>query len=165
MDYSIIGKIQKAKQYAEDPKRVTFHSLALEFKGSNDTYEITLGPEGWHCTCPGHQKYAICPHIMTLERLFGPMLKREPLPYASGQNVVSDVEKAKQYAEETDRISFISFDATFQGGHNAYHITYDNGTWYCDNPYFESRGLCSNTMAMERMLKGMVKPVTMLVTT
>lgn len=164
MDYSMIGKIQKAKEYAEQPDRVSFQSLAVEFKGSNNTYNITLNAEGWHCTCPGFQKYAICPHIMTLERLFGPMLKRERLPYANGQNVVSDVEKAKQYAEETDRITFLSFDADFRGSHDTYHISYDEGKWDCDNPYFQSRGVCSHTMAMERLLKGMVKPVTLATT-
>lgn len=165
MDYSMIGKIQKAKEYAEQPDRVTFNSLHIEFRGNNATYAITLGPEGWHCTCPGFQKYAICPHIMTLERLFAPMLKRERLPYATGQNVVSDVEKAKQYSEEVDRIRFVSFEASFRGGHNEYHIKYDDGKWECDNPYFQSRGVCSNTMAMERLLKGMVKPVMTVVTT
>lgn len=165
MDYSMIGKIQKAKEYAEQPDRVTFNSLHIEFRGNNATYAITLGPEGWHCTCPGFQKYAICPHIMTLERLFAPMLKRERLPYATGQNVVSDVEKAKQYSEEVDRIRFVSFEANFRGGHNEYHIKYDDGKWECDNPYFQSRGVCSNTMAMERLLKGMVKPVMTVVTT
>lgn len=160
MDYSMIGKIEKAKKYAEEPDRVTFNSLAIEFRGNNNTYTITLGPDGWHCTCPGFQKYAICPHIMTLERLFAPMLKRDRLPYAQGQNVVSDVEKSKQYAEETDRITFLSFDVSFRGGHNEFRITYDDGKWDCDNPYFKSRGVCSNTMAMERLLKGMVRPVT-----
>jgi len=160
MDYSMIGKIEKAKKYAEEPDRVTFNSLAVEFRGNNNTYTISLGPDGWHCTCPGFQKYAICPHVMTLERLFAPMLKRDRLPYAQGQNVVSDVEKSKQYAEETDRITFISFDVNFRGGHNEFRITYDDGKWDCDNPYFKSRGVCSNTMAMERLLKGMVKPVT-----
>ncbi|RMG77347.1 MAG: SWIM zinc finger family protein [Chloroflexi bacterium] len=159
MDYSIISKIQKAKEYAEDPSRVTFNSLEIEFRGNNNTYRVTLGPDGWQCTCPGFQTYGICPHIMTLEKLFTPMLKRERLPYAPGQNIVSDVEKANQYAHETDRIRFISFEATFRGGHNTYHVTYHDGKWNCDNPYFQSRGVCSNTMAMEKLLKGMVKPV------
>ncbi|MEQ8675762.1 MAG: SWIM zinc finger family protein [Aggregatilineales bacterium] len=159
MDYSMIGKIQKAKEYAEQPERVTFNSFMVEFRGSNNTYQITLNAEGWHCTCPGFQKYSICPHIMTLERLLSPMLKRDRLAYASGQNVVSDVEKSKQYAEEKDRITFVSFDANFQGGHNVYHISYENGTWDCDNPYFKTHSVCSNTMAMERLLKGMVTPV------
>ena len=165
MDYSMIGKIQKAKEYAEEPERVTFNSLSIEFTGNNNTYTVSLSSEGWNCTCPGHQKYGICAHIMTLERLFAPMLKRPRLQYANGQNVVSDVEKSKRYAGEAEeRMTFLSFEASFVGGHNTYNITYENGNWDCDNPYFQSRGVCSNTMAMERLLKGMVKPVTMLVT-
>ncbi len=161
MDYSMIGKIQKAKEYAEDPSRVTFNSFTLEFKGNNDTYRVTLGPDGWQCSCPGFQAHGICPHIMSLERMFEPMLKREPLPYAPGQNVVSDVEKAIQYAHEPNRIRFIAFNALFRGGHNEYNINYEDGRWDCDNPYFISRGICSNTMAMERLLTGMVKPLMM----
>lgn len=159
MDYSMIGKIQKAKEYAEDPSRVTFSTLALEFRGDNNTYTLSLSSEGWHCSCPGFQKYAICPHIMAIERLFEPMLKRARLPYANGQNVVSDVEKSKRYSLEPDRIHILSFNATFRGGHNTHNISYDDGQWDSDNPYFQTRGVCSNTMAMERMLKGMVKPV------
>jgi hypothetical protein len=164
MDYSMIGKIQKAKEYAEDPSRVTFDTLAVEFKGDNDTYTVSLSSEGWHCTCPGFQKYAICPHVMTLERLLEPMLKRPRLPYANGQNVVSDVDKSKRYAEDQEkRIRFLSFTASFKGNHNTFNVSYDNGKWDCDNPYFASRGVCSNTMALERILSGMVEPVTTMV--
>jgi hypothetical protein len=120
---------------------VTFNTLAVEFRGDNNTYTITLGPDGWHCTCPGFQKYAICPHIMALERLLGVMLKRERVPYAVGQNVVSDVEKAKQYSEETDRIRFMSFEVDFRGAHNEYHVSYEDGRWDCNNPYPDLRCL------------------------
>jgi hypothetical protein len=161
MDYSMIGKIQKAKDYAQDPSRVTFDSFTIEFQGNNNHYAVTLGPDGWHCTCPGFQTYGICPHIMSLERRFGAMLKREPIPYAPGQNVVSDVEKAMQYAQEPERMKFLSFSARFRGNHNDYTVTYDSGKWDCDNDYFRSRGICSHTMAMEILLKGMVKPLAM----
>lgn len=159
MDYSMIGKIQKAKEYAQDPSRVTFNSFTVEFHGNNDVYTVTLGPDGWQCSCPGFKKYAICPHIMAMERMFSPMLKREPLPYASGQNMISDVEKSIHYAQEPERIKFKSFNASFHGNHNDHTINYEDGQWDCDNPYFQSRGVCSNTMAMERMLSGMVTPV------
>ncbi|MCU0477108.1 MAG: hypothetical protein MUC99_13595 [Anaerolineae bacterium] len=158
MDYSMIGKIQKAKEYAEDPSRVTFNSFTLEFQGDNSTYTLSLGPDGWHSTDNGFQKYGISPHIMAMERMFGAMLKREPLPYAPGQNVVSDVEKAKKYAAEPHRIRFLSFNARFRGDHNEYTINYEDGVWQCDNPYFQTHGVCSHTMAMERLLRGMVKP-------
>lgn len=164
MDSSIISKIQKAKDYAQDPSRVTFNSLTVEFRGNNNAYTLTLGPDGWHCTCPGFHTYGICPHVMAMERLFGAMLKREPVPYAPGQNVVSDVEKAKAYADEPERIKFLSFSAHFKGNHDAYTVTYDHGKWDCDNAYFRSHGFCSHTKAMEILLKGMVEPLHMPVT-
>src|SRR5688572_13940613 len=115
MDASLISKIQMSKEYAQDPKRVTFHTLALEFRGDNNAYTVALGPDGWSCSCPGYHTYGICPHVMTLEKIFQPMLKRTPLAYAPGQNIVSDVKKAKRYSEELDRIKIISFQVAFRG--------------------------------------------------
>lgn len=161
MDYSLIGKIQKAKQYAEEPERITFISFAVEFRGDNDTYTVTLSPEGWECTSAGFRRHGISPQIMAMERMFAPMLKREPLHYADGQNVVSDVDKASRYAKEPARVRFLAFEAQFEGDHNTYHISYDNGKWECDNPYFQTHRICSHTMAMERLLNGMVKPVSL----
>jgi hypothetical protein len=156
MDYGMIGKIEKAKRYAEERDRITFNSLLISFRGDNATYDIILSPDGWQCTCSGFQKYGICPHIMSLERQFRQMLKRDPLPYAIGQNVVSDVEKAKRYSEEADRIVFKSFDVTFKGSNSDHHTSYENGEWSCDCSFFKSRKTCSHTMAMERILKGML---------
>ncbi|NDJ63362.1 MAG: hypothetical protein GYB67_19735 [Chloroflexi bacterium] len=158
MDYGMIGKIEKAKQYASEPERVTFNSLTVEFRGDNDTYTITLGPDGWDSTSPSFRRYGICPHVMTLERLFKPMLKRQPLPYASGQNVVSDVEKATRYAQEPDRIRFVSYDATFAGTNGTHHVSFGPEGWFCDTDFFRSRGVDSHTMAMEHLLKGMLPP-------
>ncbi len=157
MDYGMIGKIEKAKLYAEEPQRITFNALDVTFKGDNNSYKVTLHEEdGWHCSCPGFQTHHICPHIMTLEKLFRPMLKREPLPYATGQNVVSDVEKSKRYAEEKDRIHFDNFRVTFHGNNSDHHFGYDSEKWHCDCDFFHSRNVCSHTMAMERILTGMM---------
>jgi hypothetical protein len=93
---------------------------------------------------------------MALEKLFKPMLKRPPLPYAPGQNVVSDVEKATRYAHETDRIRFTSFDTTFQGENNTHHVSFGEHGWDADSSFFKSRGVDSHTMALERILKGML---------
>ena len=156
MDYGMIGKIEKAKRYAEERHRITFNSLLVQFKGDHANYELSLGPDGWQCTCSGFQKYGICPHIMSLERLFSPMLKRDPLPYATGQNIVSDVEKAKRYADEKDRLVFITFDVIFNGSNSSHYTSFNQGKWDCDCDFFKSRGACSHTMAMERILKGML---------
>lgn len=157
MDYGMIGKIEKAKRYAEERERITFLSLTTEFKGDNSTYRISLGPEGWDCSCPGFRTHGICPHVMTLERQFKPMLKRTPLPYAPGQNVVSDVEKAMRYADEPDRILFKAFEVTFDGDNSPHKTVYQGDVWHCDCSFFASRGVCCHTMAMERVLKGMVE--------
>jgi len=156
MDYGMIGKIEKAKRYAQEPQRVTLQSLQVEFKGDNNNYQISLNESGWHCTCPGFQKHAICPHIMTLERMFRPMLKRQPLPYAPGQNVVSDVEKAKRYSEEIDRVQIIALSASFEGSNSAHEFGHEQGVWHCNCDFFKSRGVCCHTMAMERILGGML---------
>ena len=156
MDYGMIGKIEKAKRYAQQPERITFLSLAVEFKGDNDTYRICLGPEGWDCSCSGFRTHGMCPHVMSMEKLFKPMIKRSPLPYAPGQNVVSDVEKASRYAEEPDRIQFKSFEVTFNGDNSAHHTVFHDSAWTCDCSFFASRGVCCHTMAMERVLKGMI---------
>jgi hypothetical protein len=161
MDYGMIGKIEKARRYAEEPQRVTLKTLQVEFDGNNNHYHIQLDGGGWQCSCPGFQQHRICPHIMTLERLFRPMLKRDPLPYAPGQNVVSDVEKAKRYSEEKDRIHVVNFEASFEGSNSAHEFGYQESLWHCNCDFFKSRNTCCHTMAMERMLQGMLTvPVT-----
>lgn len=158
MDYGMIGKIEKAKLYAQEPERVTFNALTAEFRGDNNTYIIHLGPEGWDCTCSGYRTYGICPHIMSLEKLYKPMLKRAPLHYAPGQNVVSDVEKAMRYADEQDRIKLTSFEVSFQGDNDTHITAYDDGIWVCSCSFFQSRGICCHTMALERIFKSMLVP-------
>lgn len=165
MDTSMINKIQKAKEYSHQPERVTFHTLSLVFKGDNNTYNIALGPEGWSCSCPGFSKYGICPHIMALEKIYKPMLKVNPLPYAPGQNIVSDVKKAKRYSEEQDRITIQHFEATFAGDNKNHTVTYDDGVWNSTSSYFKTHGVGAYTMAMERILEGRVKPIRLLTET
>lgn len=157
MDYGMIGKIEKAKFYASEPQRVTFNHFTAEFRGDNNAYLIHLGPEGWDCTCPGFRAHDICPHIMAMERLFRPMLKRTPLPYAPGQNVVSDVEKAMAYAQQADRIRLLEFEVSFRGDNDTHITAFKNGVWKCGCSFYQSRGVCCHTMALERMLGNMVQ--------
>ncbi len=161
MDYGMIGKIEKAKRYAQEPERVTLTNFTAEVQGDNDSYTVHFSSEGWDCSCNTFRSHGICPHAMALEKLLKPMLKREWLHYYTGQNVVSDVEKAMLYAEQTDRIHFSALQIVFRG-ENAEHQTglYDK-TWTCGCDFYRSRAVCCHTMAMERILKGMV-PVTTL---
>ena len=70
--------------------------------------------------------------------------------------MIGKIEKAKRYAEETDRISFQSFQVIFRGDHDTYTVSYDNGHWSCQCNFFVSRGVCSHTMTMERVLGSML---------
>jgi len=69
--------------------------------------------------------------------------------------MIGKIEKAKRYANERERIQFESFKATIAGEHSQHTVTFD-GAWHCDCSFFQSRGVCSHTMAMERILEGML---------
>lgn len=72
--------------------------------------------------------------------------------------MIGKIEKSKIYAEErATRIDFESFQARLVGDNSSHVVTYDQGTWTCDCGFFSSRGYCSHTMAMERVLENMVE--------
>ena len=70
--------------------------------------------------------------------------------------LIGKIEKAKRYAEERDRITFQQFKVTFEGENNDHTIIYDEGDWKCTCDFFQTRGRCSHTMALETILEGMV---------
>lgn len=72
--------------------------------------------------------------------------------------MIGKILKAKQYAEERDRIEFIQFSVIFHGENNDHEVTYDNGTWSCQCNFFASHDVCSHTMALERILDKMIRP-------
>ena len=40
-------------------------------------------------------------------------------------SIIGKVDKARKYAEETERVSITSFKATFHGKHNTYEVVFD----------------------------------------
>lgn len=70
--------------------------------------------------------------------------------------LIGKIEKAKRYAEERDRIRFESFSVTFDGENNPHTVNFQNGGWQCDCDFFQTRGRCSHTMALEQILQGMI---------
>ena len=70
--------------------------------------------------------------------------------------MIGKIEKAKRYAEERNRIHFNQFSVTFNGENSPHTVHFENDTWECDCDFFASRGVCSHTMALERILEGMV---------
>jgi hypothetical protein len=74
--------------------------------------------------------------------------------------MIGKIEKAKRYAEERTRIHFTSLTVTFDGENNPHTVTFDGSKWKCDCNFFGSRNVCSHTMALERVLQGMVPTTT-----
>jgi hypothetical protein len=77
MQSSLIGKIEKAKRYAEEKDRITFFDFSVKFRGNNDNY-ITSYHEGkWNCTCPFFSSWGTCSHTMAMEKTLDNMLPEE----------------------------------------------------------------------------------------
>jgi hypothetical protein len=74
MQSSLIGKIEKAKRYAQERDRISFSSLRVSFRGENDSHETWLEDECWHCSCDFFAGWGICCHTMALERVLEDML-------------------------------------------------------------------------------------------
>ena len=71
-------------------------------------------------------------------------------------SLIGKIEKANRYAQETDRVTFSEFSVNFRGENNTYTTGYCEGSWKCTCPFFTKWGLCSHTMAMEKILVDML---------
>ena len=74
MDYGMIGKIEKAKRYAEQRDRIHIESLKVTFEGENNPHTVTLTEGIWQCDCDFFQSRQRCSHTMALEILLEGML-------------------------------------------------------------------------------------------
>jgi hypothetical protein len=73
-------------------------------------------------------------------------------------SLIGKIEKAKRYSQETDRVTFYELAVKFRGENSDYDTSYKGGQWHCSCSFFSSWGLCSHTMAMERILANMLPP-------
>jgi hypothetical protein len=70
--------------------------------------------------------------------------------------MIGKIEKARRYAEERNRIQFMHFEVTFDGQNNPHKVSFQKGEWHCDCEFFVTHRTCSHTMALERILEGMI---------
>lgn len=87
MQSSLIGKIEKAKRYAQETERITFSALSVKFQGEHDNYTISYEEGKWHCSCHFFSNWGLCSHTMALQKILGNMLPKEALTMES--NIVS----------------------------------------------------------------------------
>ena len=86
MHSSLIGKVEKAKRYAQEPDRVTLSEFSADFRGEHDNYAVTYKSNKWHCTCQFFSQWETCSHIMALQRLFAGVL-----PVEAGTSLDTDI--------------------------------------------------------------------------
>ena len=77
MQSSLIGKVEKAKRYAQEPDRITFSDFSVKFRGEHDDYTTGWKDGRWHCSCHFFSMWGICSHTMALEKVLESMLPAE----------------------------------------------------------------------------------------
>ena len=84
MRSSLIGKIEKAKRYAQEPDRVTLSGFTAEFRGDNNNYKLSYADGEWQCSCHFFSQWGTCSHTMALQQILAKMLPTEALssPYS-----------------------------------------------------------------------------------
>lgn len=82
MDSGMIGKIEKARRYAEQLDRISFSEFKVILKGDNSTHLVSFTDDGWSCDCGFFARRRLCSHTMAMERVLGVMLEavEEPQP-------------------------------------------------------------------------------------
>lgn len=77
MHSDLIGKIEKARRYAEEPERIKLNELRATFHGGNSNHELALKDGHWSCDCSFFRGWGTCAHVMAMQRILNPMLTDE----------------------------------------------------------------------------------------
>jgi len=75
MDYGLIGKMEKAKRYAEDRTRFRFNNFELTFNGDNNDHKVSYKDGEFQCDCEFFLTHKRCAHTMALDELLKGMIE------------------------------------------------------------------------------------------
>ena len=78
MDSGMIGKIQKAKRYAEERNRIRVDQLLVTFDGTNNPHTVRYENGQWSCDCDFFHTRGRCSHTMALEMILEGMIVPAP---------------------------------------------------------------------------------------
>ena len=78
MNSSFIGKVDKARRYAEEKNRVSITTFKATFQGNHGTYDVSFDDGRWDCQCAFFWRHEACSHTMALQRILDEVLAREP---------------------------------------------------------------------------------------
>ena len=71
-------------------------------------------------------------------------------------SIIGKIEKARRYAAEPDRFHIETFSVTVRGDNADHRVEFANDAWSCACGFFREWSICSHTMAVERVLAGLV---------
>jgi hypothetical protein len=71
-------------------------------------------------------------------------------------SLIGKVEKSKAYASEKHRMQIDGLHVTFKGENSEHEVGMSDGRWHCNCDFFADWDVCSHTMALQRVLEGMV---------
>ena len=74
MDYGLIGKMEKAKRYAEQRERFRFNKFDLTFRGDNNSHQVRYEDGKFQCDCEFFLTHQRCGHTMALEIILKEMI-------------------------------------------------------------------------------------------
>lgn len=75
MDSGMIGKIEKAKRYAQERDRIRFTAFTVTFSGENNPHTVHYVNEEWNCDCDFFKTRGRCSHTMALEMILEGMIE------------------------------------------------------------------------------------------
>ena len=70
--------------------------------------------------------------------------------------LIGKIDKAKRYATERGRMHVSSLQVDFHGENDTHAVALDGEKWRCSCDFFGGWGACAHTMALERVLEGMI---------
>ena len=74
-------------------------------------------------------------------------------------SVIGKIEKARLYARERTRMKVDELQVAFHGENGDHKVTLRDNQWHCTCDFFAiGHGACAHTMALERVLEGMLVP-------
>ncbi len=74
MDYGLIGKMEKAKRYAEQRERFRFNKFDLTFQGDNNSHQVRYNDGKFQCDREFFLTHQRCGHTMALEIILKEMI-------------------------------------------------------------------------------------------
>lgn len=70
--------------------------------------------------------------------------------------MIGKIEKAHRYAEERDRFQVQGLRIAVRGDNADHEVSFQDEQWSCGCAFFQGHQTCAHTMAIERVLQGMI---------